>query len=91
MHSYDYILLLRQPPKYLNRLLIKASEKETENLIFELWKSLYPKMMAGQIDFIEFSAFKKKLTSKSQTSSKSYEEIELEMDKIIAAYEGQVK
>lgn len=49
-------------------------------------------MMTGQIEFIEFNAFKDKLISKkTQTSNKSYEEIEMELDKVIAAYEGQVK
>lgn len=90
MHSYDFNFLIRQSPKRLNRLLVKASEKENENLIFDLWKSLYPKMMTGQIEFIAFSEFKEKL-SKKQTSDISYEEIEKEMDRVIAAYEGQVK
>ncbi|MBO0962493.1 hypothetical protein J1P26_22625 [Neobacillus sp. MM2021_6] len=82
--------MVRQSPKHLNRLLLKASEKENENLIFDLWKSLYPKMMMGQIEFIAFSDFKEKL-SKKQTSDISYEEIEKEMDLVISAYEGQVK
>ncbi|NHC21282.1 hypothetical protein G6554_24015 [Bacillus sp. MM2020_4] len=55
-----------------------------------MWKSLYPKMMMGQIEFIAFSDFKEKL-SKKQTSDISYEEIEKEMDLVISAYEGQVK
>jgi hypothetical protein len=81
---------LRQRPKHLNKLLIKASEKETENLIYDLWKSLYPEMMCGKIDFIEFSEFKTKILSKPQTTNKTHEEITVEIDKVIAAYEGQV-
>jgi hypothetical protein len=92
LHSYDFNFLVRQPPKFLNRLLIKASEKETENLVYELWKTLYPKMMTQQIEFIEFSTFKEKLLTKTtQTSNKSYEEIEKEMEQVMAAYEGKVK
>jgi hypothetical protein len=69
---------------------MKANEKENENLIFDMWKTLYPKMMVGQIEFIAFSEFKEKLSNK-QTSEISYDEIEKEMDRVIAAYEGQVK
>lgn len=90
MHSYDYNFLIRQSPKYLNRLLIKASEKENENFIFDLWKTLYPKMMLGHIDFMDFNTYKEKLMSKKKTSDKSYEEIEKEMDQVIAAFERQV-
>jgi hypothetical protein len=92
LHSYDFNLLIRQPSGKLNGLLIKASEKETENLVYELWKTLYPKMMTEQIEFMEFSTFKEKLLAKTtQTSNKSYEEIEMEMEQVLAAYEGQVK
>lgn len=49
-------------------------------------------MMSGQIQFIGFSEFKEKILSNNkQTSNKSYEEIEVEMDHIIASYERQVK
>ncbi|WP_342432607.1 hypothetical protein [Neobacillus sp. FSL H8-0543] len=75
----------------LNRLLKNAFEKENENIVYELWKTLYPKMMSGQIEFMEYDIFKEKVTSKkNKFTDITYEEVEKEMDQVMAAYEGQV-
>jgi hypothetical protein len=73
-------------------LLVKANEKETEKLVYNLWKTLYPKMMTGYIEFIEFSQFKAKLLEKKNSATSiSFEDVEKEINQVIAAYEGQGK
>lgn len=91
MHScYDINFLLKKPSNLLNRLLKNAHEKETENLIYDLWKSLYPKMISGEMEFIEYSAYKEKvIKKKDKFTNITYEEVENEMARVIAAYEGR--
>lgn len=71
-------------------LIIYALEKEQEKIAWDLWITLYPKMLTGKLEFVSFEEFKNKLYKKNYTN-KSYQEIEEEMDKVIKAYERQVK
>lgn len=72
-------------------MLEKAKEKETDHLLFDMWKTLYPEMMIGHLEFIPFSEFKNNaLKSDNHTTDISYEEIESEMDQVIASFEGRL-
>lgn len=71
-------------------LVTHAFEQEKEQSAWELWKSMYPNMMAGFQKFIKFEDFKSKLFSKQyKYTQKSLEDIEKEMLAVVAAHEGR--
>jgi hypothetical protein len=65
-----------------------AQDNDEEKRIWQLWASVYPYM--SKENFVDYSEFKNKHLRKDY-SEKSYEEIEAEMNKVIEAYERQVK
>lgn len=88
LHSYYGY---RVPPRQAAKLLTYALEQEKEKELWSAWLTLYPNMQDEET-FIPFEEFKKRTLERSaiRASSKSPEEIEDEMDKIIAAYESGV-
>lgn len=71
-------------------LINHAIEQEKEQYAWELWKSMYPNMMAGFQKFIRFEDFKAKLFQKQyQYTEKTSEEIEEEMLAVVALHEGR--
>lgn len=67
-----------------------ALEKEKEDTVFDLWKSIYPQMMIGNMDFISFEDFKNKIYSKKyKYSVKTNDEIEKEFEILIANNKGR--
>jgi hypothetical protein len=88
LHSYynfDYILKL--PIVRTTKLLNKAVEEETENEMWDAWIALYPFMILGLLDAVEFKDFKSKLSNnRYRYTEKTLEEITQEMDKIIGEY-----
>ena len=58
--------------------------------LFDLWCNLYPLMKTGRIPAMGFDEFKHSLVvPKVQLSDKAPEEIEAEMARVVAAYEGR--
>ena len=64
-------------------LFIYAIEKDKENKLWELWKLQYPQM--DEESFITFEEYKNK-NIKKQTTQKTYEEIEKEMEEVEKAF-----
>ena len=64
-------------------LFIYAIEKDKENKLWELWKLQYPQM--DKESFITFEEYKNK-NIKKQTTQKTYEEIEKEMEEVEKAF-----
>ena len=64
-------------------LFIYAIEKDKENKLWELWKLQYPQM--DKENYISFEEYKNK-NIKKQTSNKTYEEIEKEMEEVEKAF-----
>ena len=74
--------------KDINKLLIGAIKKESEDSLWDRWVRLCPYMELGQIKFISFEAYKKALIeSKVKVSKKTSEEIIAELMPVIAAHE----
>jgi hypothetical protein len=70
--------------------ILHAVEKENDATAWDLWSGLYPQMMLGYIKTQDFADFKKSLFVKeNQTSKKTHEEIQTEMMRVVAAYEGR--
>ncbi len=70
--------------------LLYAIEQEKEQATWELWKALYPFMAIEWLKPIKFEEFKNNLFKKQyRYSQKSLEEIEKEMQAVVAAYEGR--
>ncbi len=66
-------------------------EQEQESIVWEQWKELQPMMLAGFVEYKPYDEFKRVLMKpKIKYSDKSYEEVEREMLKIVAHYEGKV-
>lgn len=65
-----------------------AIEKERENNLWEVYSLQYPNM--NEDTFISFEDYKKKWTDSLNGSKISYEEIEIEMDKVVRSYESGV-
>jgi len=88
LHSYYGY---RVPPKQAARLLVYALEQEKEKELWSAWLTLYPNMQDEET-FIPFEDYKQRTLERLsvRASSKSPEEIEDEMNKIIAAYESGV-
>lgn len=73
-------------------MLIEAVKDVRDKELLDVWKTLYPFMVMKQIEHVEFHEFKDKATQKSiNYSDISSEEIENEMIKLVAAYEGGEK
>lgn len=89
LHSfYNFNYVLKLPIKNITRLLNKAIEKDREKTAWDLWSNMYPYMIIGRIKAQSFNDFKNDLFQQTQQySSKSIEEIEEEMNEVIAAYE----
>lgn len=67
-----------------------ALEKEKETATWELWRSIYPDMMKGSMDFISYSDYKDKIFSKQHKyTSKTNEEIEQEFAGIVEVCRGR--
>lgn len=67
-----------------------ALEKEKEQYAWDLWKSIYPDMMKGHMDYISFNDFNNILYSKQyKYTSKTSEEIEQEFSEIIEFYKNK--
>lgn len=66
----------------LSLLLKKAVEKEVNDRAFELWKSVFPLMMAKLIPFVPFEEVKMNM-SKGIYTDISNEKIEAEMSEIV--------
>ena len=72
----------------LNRLLIEAIKKESEDSLWDRWVRLCPYMELGQIKFISFEDYKKALfESRVKVSEKTSEEIVAELLPVITAHE----
>lgn len=69
-----------------------AVETENNQVAFKMWNGLYPNMVLEKMNFIGFNEFKETIfKKKKQVPDKTPEEINKELDQVIAAYEGQVK
>ena len=69
-------------------LLIKALEKESEDKLFLLWNSLYPRMIIGQIAFKSFDDYKAAIVKpKTRHTVKTTEQITEEMMQVISRHE----
>lgn len=67
--------------------IVYALEKEKEQAVWDLWTQLYPWMVTEFIIFKSFDEFKRELLKPAvKHSNKTLEEIEQEMDRVIAAY-----
>jgi len=67
--------------------IIYALEKEKEQAVWDLWSQLYPWMVTELIKFKSFDEFKRELLKPQiKHSNKAFEEIEREIDQVIAAY-----
>jgi hypothetical protein len=76
------------PIKNIIKLLIKAQEKEQEELLWQRWLAIYPYMETGKLKFMSFNDYKDKLISKKfKTTNMTKEEIEEDILKIKALYE----
>jgi hypothetical protein len=70
------------------RLLEQAIEKDDEMIAWDLWKTIYPIMQTGVIDFIPFKEFKENAFKRDHKyAQKSKEEIEDEILGIVEIYE----
>ena len=89
MHSfYDFGYIRTLPIKSIVKLLIKAQEKQQEELLWQRWLAIYPYMEIGKLKFMSFNDYKDKLVSKKfKTTNISKEEIETDILKIKALYE----
>lgn len=69
-------------------LLQKAVEKDDEIIAWDLWKTIYPIMQIGMIDFIPFKEFKEiAFKREKKYTLKSKEEILDEMQGVVEKYE----
>ena len=83
LSAYDLAALI-DIPFIDTKFISHALEKERESHAWELWKSIYPCMITGQIGFISFDDYKNKLYSKTHKyTNKTKEEIEEEFGGII--------
>lgn len=74
--------------KDINKLLIGAIKKESEDSLWDRWIRLCPYMELGQIKFIAFEDYKKALIeSRVKASEKTSEEIIAELMPVIKAHE----
>lgn len=74
--------------KLIKNLLDAAVEKDDEMIAWDLWKTLYPIMQTGLIEFIPFKEFKENAFRKDHKYTlKSKEEIEDEILGIVEKYE----
>lgn len=82
--------ILDLPLSSVIELILYGYEQEKEKAAWELWKSIFPFMQMGWIEFMEFSSFKNNLFKPNyRYTNKSKAEIEDEMMKVVAAYEGR--
>ena len=65
-------------------LIIYAFEKNTENELYDLWKLQFPNM--DKESFVSFEDYKKKVMTNRNYTKISYEEIEIEMEKVEKAF-----
>jgi hypothetical protein len=73
-------------------LLMHALDKELESAAWDIWISKVPSMSKDNvIDFEPFFEKLKKSSKKQKPVEKTYEEIEIEMEKVVSAYEKKVK
>ena len=86
---YDISFLLEMDLFTVNELFIEALEKEHEDIIQATWHELYPFMLSGFIEFVEYDDFKSQVGSK-KVSSLSDDEIREEFADIIA-HDRQVR
>lgn len=88
--TYDLSAILDLPLSALVDYLTYAIEKEQEQAVWNMWISLYPEMVKGYINHKSFDDFKSAaLKPVIKVSPKSAEEIEQEMDMIVAKHEGR--
>ena len=80
-YSFDYIL--RLPIKNIPRLIIKAINKKTENLLIQRWITNYETEMS-------FDEFKDKIMSSNITDNKTDEEVLTEVKDIINTFNKEV-
>lgn len=73
----------------ITKLINEAYEERLDNRAWQVWANLYPNM--GNENFISFTEFKKKFYKRGNYTKKSFSDIEKEMNKVIQAYERQVK
>ena len=85
---YDFTYIRTLPTRSIIRLIIKAQEKEQENLLWQRWLAIYPYMEIGKLKFMSFNDYKDKLVSKKfKTTNISTEEIEEDILGVKALYE----
>ena len=78
--------------KDIEKLVVKALEKEQETHIWDRWVRLCPYMELGQINFITFEDYKNALLKpKEKVSEKTSEEIMVEMMAVMSAHENDTK
>ena len=86
--AYDWTAIADLPLTVIFDYINHALEKEKERKAWDLWTSLYPKMITGQIKFKSFTEFKNSLFSPIiRHTPKTTDEIEEEMSAIINNYE----
>lgn len=77
---------------HLNRLLDDALDQEAEKALTDLWVSMYPYMQMEWLPTISYPEFRDKILGpKQKASDKALEEIEQEMNQVIAQYESTRK
>lgn len=88
--TYDLAAIMDLPISAILDYLDYAISQEIDQYAWELWKTLYPKMIVGYVKFISFEDFKANLfITEQKHSKKSNNEILSEMIGIVEAYRGR--
>lgn len=88
--SYNLTAIMDLPLSAVLGYLDYAIKQERDQYAWELWKTMYPNMMAGFNKFISFDEFKGKLFNPQlKYSKKSKQEIMSEMMEVVKAYKGR--
>ena len=69
-------------------IITKAKEKETDQIIWEMWLSLYPNM--NKDNFISFNDFKNKITNNKKNKNQTDDEMLAKVKILNAAFGGEV-
>lgn len=78
------------PLSSIKAYLDHAVDTEKEQVAFDMWRGVYPEMVLEKIEFVSFKEFKAKIfAKKSQGTNKTAQQIEDELRKVIATYEGR--
>jgi len=78
----------------LQHAINQQIEEQKYNYTWDLYKCLYPLMITGQVEFMEYPNYRNKIfpvKTISRSTDKSDEEIQTEMEGIVKKYESGVR